>query len=174
MDGGRGERFTFDSADEFAPVWAPDGARVLFSLMRQGAVDLYVKNVNGLGSPQHLEVDNLGLGRFAADWSRDGRFIMYIGGGRAIARSDLWMAPTDIASEGARASRFLVRRNARAVRAWRRMVRLHLERNREARSLHGPTPGSRSEAARLDERRGLGSMVERRHARSSTCRPIVD
>jgi Tol biopolymer transport system component len=94
-DGGRGERFTFDAADEFAPVWSPDGTRVLFSAMRQGAVDLFVKPVNGLTGPQKLEADNLALGRFAADWSRDGRYIMYIGGGRAIARSDLWIAPSD-------------------------------------------------------------------------------
>ena len=91
---GRGQRFTFDAADEFAPVWSPDGTRVLFSAMRQGAVDLYVKNVNGLGDLQQVAVDNLGLGRFAADWSRDDRFLMYIGGGKAIEGSDLWIAPT--------------------------------------------------------------------------------
>ena len=26
-------------------------------------------------------------------WSRDGRYVVYIGGGRAISRSDLWVAP---------------------------------------------------------------------------------
>jgi len=92
VQSGRGERFTFDAADEFAPVWSPDGARVLFSAMRNGSVDLYVKEVSGLSNPRPLAVDTLGLGRFAADWSRDDRFIMYIGGGRAIARSDLWVA----------------------------------------------------------------------------------
>jgi hypothetical protein len=28
---GRGQRVTFDAGDEFAPVWSPDGARLLFS-----------------------------------------------------------------------------------------------------------------------------------------------
>ena len=61
--------------------------------MNKGLVDLYVKGVSGGGDAGPLQVDGLGLGRFASDWSRDGRFVLYIGGGRAIARSDLWMAP---------------------------------------------------------------------------------
>jgi Tol biopolymer transport system component len=94
MDGGRGgQRLTFDPADEFAPVWSPDGTRVLFSSMSKGLVNLHVKEVNGAGDAVQLEVDSLGLGRYAADWSRDGRYILYVGGGRVIARSDLWVAP---------------------------------------------------------------------------------
>jgi Tol biopolymer transport system component len=93
ISGSRGQRLTFDPADEFAPVWSPDGTRLLFSSMTNGQVDLHVKEVSGAGDALHLQVDNLGLGRYAADWSGDGRYIMYIGGGRAIARSDLWVAP---------------------------------------------------------------------------------
>jgi serine/threonine protein kinase/Tol biopolymer transport system component len=93
IDDSRGQRLTFGPADEFAPVWSPDGRRLLFSSMTNGLVDLLVKEVNGAGDALHVQVDNLGLGRYAADWSRDGRYIMYIGGGRAIQRSDLWVAP---------------------------------------------------------------------------------
>jgi Tol biopolymer transport system component len=93
MDGGRGQRLTFDPGDEFAPAWSPDGTRLLFSSVTKGLVNLHIKDVNNASDPLPLEVDNLGLGRYAADWSRDGRYIMYIGGGRAIARSDLWVAP---------------------------------------------------------------------------------
>jgi hypothetical protein len=93
VDGGRGQRVTTDAGDEFAPVWSPDGKRLLFSsLNNKGSVNLYVKQVNGLGDQQPVKADNLGLGRFAADWSRDDRFIMYEGGGRAIGdKSDLWV-----------------------------------------------------------------------------------
>jgi Tol biopolymer transport system component len=84
---------TFDPADEFAPVWSPDGTRLLFSSASKGQVNLQVKNIHAAGEPARLDVDNLGLGRFAADWSHDGRYVMYVGGGRVIARSDLWMAP---------------------------------------------------------------------------------
>ena len=93
LDGGRGQRLTFDAGDEFAPVWSPDGTRLLFSSMVKSGVDLRIKDVMAAGDPILLEVDNLGLGRFAADWSADGRHIMYVGGGRAITRSDLWVAP---------------------------------------------------------------------------------
>ena len=93
IDSGRAQRLTVDPADEFAPVWSPDGTRLLFSSASKGLVDLHIKDVNTAGEPLRFDVDNLGLGRYASDWSRDGRYIMYIGGGRAIARSDLWLAP---------------------------------------------------------------------------------
>jgi Tol biopolymer transport system component len=102
IDGGRGQRVTVDAADDFAPVWSPDGTRLVFSSASKGQVNLFVKDVNTAGDPVPLEVDNLGLGRFASDWSRDGRYIMYIGGGRAIAKSDLWVAPV-ASSRNARA-----------------------------------------------------------------------
>ena len=91
-DGGPGQRLTVDPGDEFAPVWSPDGARVLFSATRKGLVDLYVKDLRA-AEPVPLDVDSLGQGRFASDWSHDNRFWLYIGGGRAIATSDLWVAP---------------------------------------------------------------------------------
>jgi len=88
-----GRRVTFDPGDEFAPVWSPDGTRLLFSAMTKGLVNLQIKEVTATAPPVPVQVDNLGLGRFAADWSKDGRYLLYIGGGRAIARSDLWIAP---------------------------------------------------------------------------------
>lgn len=99
VDGGRGQRVTSDPGDEFAPVWSPDGRRLLFSSLTKSLVNLRIKDVMSLGNPVLLDVDNLGLGRFAADWSRDGRYIMYVGGGRAISRSDLWVAPVAAARE---------------------------------------------------------------------------
>jgi Tol biopolymer transport system component len=91
--GGPGRRVTFEPTDEFAPVWSPDGARLLFSAMRDGLVQLAVVEVNGTASPRPFETDREGIGRFAADWSRDDRAILYVAGGRAIVRSDLFMAP---------------------------------------------------------------------------------
>jgi len=92
-DSGRGQRVTYEAGDEFAPVWSPDSGHLLFSSMSKSLVDLRIKALASAGPPVAVEVDDLGLGRYAADWSRDGRYIMYIGGGRAIARSDLWIAP---------------------------------------------------------------------------------
>ena len=91
--GGPGRRVTFESADEFAPVWSPDGARLLFSSSRGGPVELVVVDVNSTAPPQPFAADREGIGKFAADWSRDNRAVLYIGGGKAINRSDLFVAP---------------------------------------------------------------------------------
>jgi serine/threonine protein kinase/Tol biopolymer transport system component len=83
---------TSDRTDEFAPVWSPDGGELLFSALSRGAVDLFVRNMRTATTAGPLRVDTLGLGRFANDWSRDNRFIVYVGGGRALGQSDLWIA----------------------------------------------------------------------------------
>ena len=91
--GGPGRRLTFDDADEFAPVWSPDGSRLLFSSLREGRVEMFVLDVKSTASPQAFEADHEGIGRFAADWSKEASAVVYVGGGRAIARSDLFVAP---------------------------------------------------------------------------------
>ena len=88
---GHGRRFTSDNTDEFGPVWSPDSRRILFSVQSKQGVDLFVKAVGEPSVARPLQVDSRGLGRFALDWSRD--FFLYVGGGRAINRSDLWIAP---------------------------------------------------------------------------------
>ena len=83
-------RFTFDSANEFEPIWSPDGDRIAFARSKQ-SVDLYQKPSSGAGGEEALLEG--GLGKFPSDWSPDGRSIMYIAGGAAIARSDLLVLP---------------------------------------------------------------------------------
>jgi Tol biopolymer transport system component/tRNA A-37 threonylcarbamoyl transferase component Bud32 len=90
--GGGSHQLTSERTDEFAPVWSPDGTQLLFSVLSKGAVNLFITNVSGKGAAVPLHVDSLGLGRFANDWSGNNRFIMYVGGGRAIGQSDLWIA----------------------------------------------------------------------------------
>src|SRR5262245_53200234 len=43
-------RFTFDPALDFAPVWSPDGGRIVVSSSRWGPVTLYVKSSTGADS----------------------------------------------------------------------------------------------------------------------------
>lgn len=85
------ERFTADPGDAFAPSWSPDGSRLVFSARRKASVDLYQKASNGTGSEDVLL--EAGLGKYQASSSPDGRFLLYVAGGGAIARSDLWVLP---------------------------------------------------------------------------------
>ena len=85
------EPFTTGTSDDFAPVWSPRGDRVIFSSAREGGVDLYERTSEG--REQRLDTGPAGIGKFAAHWSPDGKEILYIGGGRAIGRSDLMFLP---------------------------------------------------------------------------------
>ena len=68
-------RFTFDPADNFNPVWSPDGARVAFSSDRRGLRDLYVKNASGAGEDELLL--SSANAKHVEEWSPDGRWILY-------------------------------------------------------------------------------------------------
>jgi len=83
-------RFTFDPANERAPLWSPDGARILYASASRGPLDLYEKPAGGAGEGQLV----LGTSsdKFPSDWSTDGRFFVYhTFGGKAAW--DLWVAP---------------------------------------------------------------------------------
>jgi Tol biopolymer transport system component len=103
LDAGRGTRdiwlldiardvltkFTFDPADEFSPVWSPDGSRIAFASRRAGQFDLYEKPSSGAGSETVLLADS--TAKFPHSWSPDGQFLLYgvnPGGG-----ADLWVLP---------------------------------------------------------------------------------
>jgi Tol biopolymer transport system component len=88
------ERFTSAAADDFAPVWSPTGDRLVFSSMREGRVDLFRKS-QAAEDEQRIPDDGLPLGKFAASWSPDGKSILFIAGGRSIARSELMVLPVD-------------------------------------------------------------------------------
>ena len=87
-----GERFTYESGDDFGPNWSrPGGDRIFFSSLRKGSIDLYEKPSSGSGSETLLLKDD--LGKFNASASPDGRFLVYVGGGGVINQSDIWVLP---------------------------------------------------------------------------------
>ena len=47
---GVAQRFTFEAANKFNPVWSPDSRRVVYSWDVAGVPDLYVKPVDGAGN----------------------------------------------------------------------------------------------------------------------------
>jgi Tol biopolymer transport system component len=58
-----------------APLWSPDGSRLVFSSNHKGLFNLYERSVNGQGSDTALLPPR--LGRFATSWSRDGRYLIF-------------------------------------------------------------------------------------------------
>lgn len=83
VERGVASRFTFDPAEEFDPLWSPDGKQISF--VSKGS--LYQKASSGAGTEEILLKD--GVGTTAHDWSSDGRFITY----RPTQGGDIWVLP---------------------------------------------------------------------------------
>jgi serine/threonine protein kinase len=95
FDSGRGawSRLTFEPANERAPIWSPDGSRIVFTSASKGVLDLYENPSSGSGGEPRLFFHS-SEDKFPTDWSRDGRFVVYhTHGGKSFW--DLWVAPTD-------------------------------------------------------------------------------
>jgi Tol biopolymer transport system component len=80
------DRFTTDVGNDIFPIWSPHGDRIIFSSRRGANVyELYERPVTRVGSehgvlktPIKFKDDRGSAGgRFATDWSRDGRFLLY-------------------------------------------------------------------------------------------------
>jgi eukaryotic-like serine/threonine-protein kinase len=82
-------RFTFGPLG-IAPVWSPDGSRIVYASAGKTFLSLFVRNSSGAGDPEPLSTGNE---RFQAptDWSRDGRYILF----DAVTdkRETIWAAP---------------------------------------------------------------------------------
>ena len=83
VERGIASRFTFDPADEYDPIWSPDGKQIAFV----SKLNLYQKPSSGAGTEEILLKD--GVGTTAHDWSSDGRFITY----RPVQGVYVWVLP---------------------------------------------------------------------------------
>jgi len=89
---GVGTRFTFDQGvNEFLPTWSPDGRRLAFSSDRSGRGAIYVKEASGSAEEELLQQSS--EPQRVADWSADGRFILYEQGDPSKGRVELWAVP---------------------------------------------------------------------------------
>jgi YD repeat-containing protein len=66
------ERLTDSPGDDRAPVYSPDGSRILFDSTRDGNTEIYVMNADG--GDQHRLTNDPGED-WGATWSPDGTFI---------------------------------------------------------------------------------------------------
>jgi Tol biopolymer transport system component len=86
---GKPTRNTISGEREAAasPAWSPDGSRVAYVGLRQGAYGLYQKASSGEGAEELLYKSNAPL--VLNDWSMDGRYLTYystdLGGGAIFA-----------------------------------------------------------------------------------------
>ncbi len=85
-------KFTFDPSWDFAPVWSPDGSKIVFSSTRDGVPNLYVKPVSSSGN-EELLLKSSGL-KTPTDWSSDGKFIFY-SERNAKGKDDIWVLPLE-------------------------------------------------------------------------------
>jgi eukaryotic-like serine/threonine-protein kinase len=69
------KRLTFSPAIDSMPVWSADGRRFVFSSNPAGQFDLYLKDANGAEAEKLIPQE--GPDRFATDWSRDGKYVLY-------------------------------------------------------------------------------------------------
>ena len=94
---------TTDPADDFAPLWTPDGERVVFTSTREGQVALLQKLADTPGDAEHLMTGGEGVRTIeAVDWSADGQELLFF---RSTG------LPADIgllSMEGERASEMLI------------------------------------------------------------------
>ena len=93
MDRGMPVRFTDDIQADIAPLWSPQGDRIVYSTMLGGVFELFEKKLDG--SPATLLL-RTGESKQVTDWSRDGRYLLYrvITAGQTL-NADIWALPLD-------------------------------------------------------------------------------
>jgi len=94
IDLARGARskLTLDPANDYWPIWSPDGSHIVWASNRGRAYQLYQRPASGVGQDELLLESDVDL--WPTDWSADGKFILYFRYDPKT-RYDLWVLPLD-------------------------------------------------------------------------------
>ena len=82
-------RLTFSGGAHLTPLWSPDGKEVAFTSNQQAAIS--VKTIGSSAPERTLLSSPNPIYQAIADWSSDGRYLMYEQG--AGINTDLWVLP---------------------------------------------------------------------------------
>jgi len=85
---GSTSRLTATAGSDYAPVWSPDGGRILFGSARPGLSDLFEISAGGGSAERQILHDT--LDKNPLDWSRDGRFALFVSVS-PTSREDIWI-----------------------------------------------------------------------------------
>jgi Tol biopolymer transport system component len=83
-------RFTFNAAEDFLPIWSPDGAKILFVSDRSGFGNFYEKPTSGAANEEEILTTN--ERKYSSDWSRDGQYLAFTSSSPQT-KLDLWVLP---------------------------------------------------------------------------------
>ncbi|HZN02112.1 MAG TPA: hypothetical protein VFD06_00855, partial [Candidatus Polarisedimenticolia bacterium] len=78
-----------------APLWTPDGTRLVYRGTRHGTRDIYIKPADGTGAETRL-TSGLGRSLTATSMTPDGRWLIFSGiGGASGGENMIWRVPLD-------------------------------------------------------------------------------